>query len=206
MSSKELLRKAISLRLQALEKAHIEESSFKVADRVKRNPAFLASKCLCIYLSMTKEIQTDPILSNCFSHNKQVLIPKVVGKQPSDMWMLPIQSVDQISSFPKSKWGIPEPPAEQFSAEHDMVGSGSIDLIFVPGVAFDANCGRLGHGKGYYDCFIERASLANESNGYPPPVTIGTESHPMILNPTNHLLNVSFSHCVRYRIRRANGG
>lgn len=194
MTSKEIIRKTISLRLQSLEKAYIDECSWKVVERVSRNPAFLTSRILCIYLSMAKEIQTESLLLNCFSQQKQVLIPKVIGKQPSDLWMLPIQSIDQINSFPKSKWGIPEPPLTDFSADQDMVNSGCIDLIFVPGVAFDSKCGRVGHGKGYYgdysltrmltvltifttinflDCFIERATLANERKGYPRPVTIG---------------------------------
>ena len=150
MSTKEIIRKTISSRLQSFEKAYIDESSSKVVERVIQNPVYLASKTLCMYLSMSKEIQTESLLSTCFGQSKQVLIPKVVGKQPSDMWMLPIQNMDQINSFPKSKWGIPEPSLAEFSANQDMVNSGYIDLIFVPGVAFSPSCGRVGHGKGYY--------------------------------------------------------
>ena len=105
---------------------------------------------------MSKEIQTDYLLTACFAHNKKVLIPKVIGKQSSDMWMLPVQNRDQINSFPKSKWGIPEPSLTDFSADQDMVGSGYIDLIFVPGVAFNSSCGRVGHGKGYYGTSVSQ--------------------------------------------------
>ena len=31
----------------------------------------------------------------------------------------------------------------------DLTTSGEFDLLLVPGVAFDARCNRLGHGKGY---------------------------------------------------------
>jgi len=150
MSTKEIIRKTISSRLQSLEKPYIDESSSKIVERVIQNPFFSASKTLCIYLSMAKEIQTESLLTACFGQSKKVLIPKVIGKHASDMWMLPIQNMDQISSFPKSKWGIPEPSLTEFSADQDMVGSGCIDLIFVPGVAFNSSCGRVGHGKGYY--------------------------------------------------------
>ena len=36
----------------------------------------------------------------------------------------------------------------------DMTSSPELTLLLVPGVAFDARCGRCGHGRGYYDAFI----------------------------------------------------
>ncbi len=45
--------------------------------------------------------------------------------------------------------------------------------MIVPGVVFDQNCGRIGHGKGYYDSFISRATNANITRGLPRLITIG---------------------------------
>ena len=64
--------------------------------------------------------------------------------------MIQIFKEEDIDSFPKNKWGIPEPSTEEAMRCTDHTYSGKIDLVLVPGVAFDANCGRLGHGKGYY--------------------------------------------------------
>jgi 5-formyltetrahydrofolate cyclo-ligase len=55
--------------------------------------------------------------------------------------------------WPRNKWGIPEPPE---SMPRIAATPGDIDLLVVPGLAFDAKGGRLGQGKGYYDRFIAR--------------------------------------------------
>lgn len=58
--------------------------------------------------------------------------------------------MDEIQNFPKSNWGIPEPIALHGISRDDYR---VIDLVVVPGVAFDSQCRRLGHGKGYYGMF-----------------------------------------------------
>ena len=59
--------------------------------------------------------------------------------------------------WPRNRWGIPEPPVSDDAADDDAVAKpGDIDLLVVPGLAFDAAGRRLGQGKGYYDRFIAR--------------------------------------------------
>lgn len=66
------------------------------------------------------------------------------------MRMFPLQSEEEVSSFPLTKWKIPEPSAELVLSREDGVVAGDIDVVVVPGMAFDAGCNRLGHGRGYY--------------------------------------------------------
>ena len=61
------------------------------------------------------------------------------------MRFVEISSFDSIQSFPKSAYGIPEPP-DPSPQEQRVVDDFDIDLIIVPGVAFDKFCSRLGHG------------------------------------------------------------
>ena len=83
--------------------------------------------------------------------------------------------MQEIEAFPRNKWGIPEPQGIAFSRD----GLPDIDLVIVPGVAFDSTCQRLGHGKGYYDCFLHRLAGQRLSAHRPLPVTIvSTASDP----------------------------
>jgi len=99
---------------------------------------------------LTGEVQTYDLISEALALNKRVFIPKVIGKNPDDLVAIEIFSFSEIENFPKNSWGIPEPPVGILSQRHDVTQMGIIDLVIVPGVAFDSNCGRLGHGKGYY--------------------------------------------------------
>mmetsp|Transcript_20071 Transcript_20071/g.37792 ORF Transcript_20071/g.37792 Transcript_20071/m.37792 type:complete len:386 (-) Transcript_20071:724-1881(-) len=63
-------------------------------------------------------------------------------------------------SWPRNKWGIPEAPAS--TSGEDVAQPGDIDLLLVPGLAFDTHGHRLGQGKGYYDRFIARMRNGND--------------------------------------------
>ena len=49
----------------------------------------------------------------------------------------------------KGRYDILEPDGEEWWEE-----PGGVDLVIVPGVAFDRAGNRLGHGKAYYDRFL----------------------------------------------------
>ena len=75
----------------------------------------------------------------------------------------------------------------------DMTSSAEFDLLLVPGVAFDARCNRLGHGKGYYDSFIQqtrarvgRGAGSNSNNGgggggVTSPIIVGLALSPQVV-------------------------
>ena len=92
-------------------------------------------------------------------HPNTVYVPRVgLDFEKFDMEMLRIDhllsSADEIETmWPRNKWKIPEPPVlegEEQLAYADGAAS-AIDLLIMPGVAFDRLGNRLGQGKGYYD-------------------------------------------------------
>ena len=136
--------------LKALSPEHVSVASTECCRRLQQTEQYRQSKAVCCYLSMASEIQTYSLIQEAFEDGKQVYIPKVVGPNSGDMVVIQLESFEQIDTFPRSKWGIPEPSEEFISRSQDVSGATVLDLICVPGVAFDRKGGRIGHGKGYY--------------------------------------------------------
>lgn len=72
--------------------------------------------------------------------------------------MLALTGLEDFQSLEPDAWGIPGFPKDVagrrdcFEAEE---GEG-LEVMAVPGVAFDADFNRLGHGRGFYDLFLSR--------------------------------------------------
>jgi len=132
------------------------------------------SENISIYINMPeRELRTYPnILNLLFENDKNVFVPKVMGSKSEDMLMVRVDSLTDIKdSFRLNSWGILEP--ENVSNREDACESGRVDLVIVPGVAFDEKCRRLGHGRGYYDSFLTRLNHKRALLSLPPARTIG---------------------------------
>jgi 5-formyltetrahydrofolate cyclo-ligase len=100
-----------------------------------------------VYISMDHEVDTLQFITWCFSHNKQVYVPKIVEKR---MIFIEIQTIDECI---KNKMGILEPKSNQETRD-------KIELMIVPMLAYNQKNYRLGYGKGYYD------QCLNKYDGY----------------------------------------
>ncbi|PVU96868.1 hypothetical protein BB559_002240 [Furculomyces boomerangus] len=77
------------------------------------------------------------------------------------MEMTRIYSMEEFYNLPKNKWGIPEHLQTHLVESCFDKKYHGLDLIIVPGLGFDRNGNRLGHGKGYYDKFYTRCLQMN---------------------------------------------
>jgi 5-formyltetrahydrofolate cyclo-ligase len=181
--------------LKSLSQAQILENSEKIATSLLALAIFQEAKALSCFLSMPSgEVQTHPILERVLrqttgtsatgagpgaaflqeflTNHKRVFIPNVTGPKSSQMAMVELQSLSVLEStdyFHSNKWGIKEPIHRQ----PDFTCEGVIDLVLVPGIAFDTECRRLGQGRGYYDSFLLRANESNAEKGLRRPCTVG---------------------------------
>lgn len=146
-------------------------------------PEYQAARRISVYLSMpTGEIATVGIVRDALAQGKQVFIPYThnvqnpgSGLPKSIMDMLELHSMQDFESLQPDKWNIPTPSHESIPSRANSFGGvgltqGSVtvlgedaglDLIVMPGMAFDSTFGRLGHGKGYYDYFLRRCHDAS---------------------------------------------
>lgn len=129
----------------------------RAAAKSKRACATLAQQqefgdagVVMLYNVMAQELDVTDLIERCWSDGKTALLPKVRW-DPREMIALPYRSLDDSMSV--GRYNIQEPAdGEPWPAE-------DIDLIVVPGLAFDAAGGRLGKGGGFYDRFLAQSGL-----------------------------------------------
>jgi 5-formyltetrahydrofolate cyclo-ligase len=107
-------------------------------------PIVKQSKQVMMYYSINHEVATEPIISKLLEMGKTVALPACTAGKNIRAGI--IHSLDELVP---GIFGLTEPSAS--AKESDPV---DFDLIVVPGVAFDKNGFRLGHGAGYYDRFL----------------------------------------------------
>ncbi len=92
------------------------------------------------FASFRSEVETEPMILRALRAGKRVVLPKVTGKE------LALYEIGDFGAdMERGAWGIPEP--KTFApAKLD-----EIDLIIMPGAAFDEQGNRLGYGAGFYD-------------------------------------------------------
>lgn len=129
-----------------------------------------------MYLSMPEgEISTTEIVRQAFVLGKKIFVPYIHNCSKSTrlhpyMEMFALRSQDDFESLQPDAWGIPTldnaslPGRENAlggfgpPAEDELRNRGNFEglhLILLPGTAFDHSGGRLGHGKGFYDRFLQ---------------------------------------------------
>ena len=126
---------------------------------------FRRAQEVACFLSLPREIATDELLAACRAQHKRVCVPS--WNATTGTYVLTRLSPSQeVTAGPH---GVPEPVAGQ------AVDPQTVDLVVVPGLAFDAHGGRLGYGKGYYDRILAscRATCCKIGVGYAWQVTAG---------------------------------
>ncbi|KII87851.1 hypothetical protein PLICRDRAFT_42365 [Plicaturopsis crispa FD-325 SS-3] len=166
-ADKKALRKAMAASLRLLPQSALEIQSRTIADRVLRSAVLRQCRSVSCYLSMPSgEVGTTWLVSEILRAGKTVFIPRIDQTTEGRMEFLKLYGEEDLHTLPSGVWGIREP--DQFWKGHRRLNAldvecEGLDLILVPGVAFDRSLSRLGHGKGYYDRFISSyASFAAE--------------------------------------------
>jgi len=146
--SKELLRKKIK-RVFDLDSflENNQSNSRIISDSIVKNELFKNANVIMGYMALKDEVDITAVLLKALEDKKKVVLPKCHGD--ANM-MLPCLVSDLKKDLSPGYAGILEP------VDQTSVGLSEIDMIFVPGRAFDACCNRLGRGKGFYDRFLEK--------------------------------------------------
>lgn len=145
---KDVIRKQVLEIRNKLSDAEVYRLSDEIFLTLKENSFFDNSTHVMVYLDFKHEVQTDFIISYCLEHNKNVYIPICIPETHE----LCISRITNLNELKSGHFGIREPMTEYLR----LFDSGLIDLVLVPGVAFDRAGNRIGFGAGYYDRFMKR--------------------------------------------------
>lgn len=161
------------------EKRRVKEA--RILERLSTLPEFLSARTVALYASFRGEVDTSLLAAQCRQMRKMTVFPRVDRAAKA----LVLYEVTDSTGLKEGFRGIPEP-----SASGRTVDIGDIDLVIVPGLAFDSLCSRLGYGLGFYDdllsiarpfsvaiCFEEQMceSIPYESHDVPMDVVVTDE-------------------------------
>ena len=128
-----------------------DELSHEIVARCMSLPEYQQAATVLFYLDVRSEVRTRNDLVNALASGKKIVVPYCVD---GELELFHLTDPDELSV---GMYRILEPKPELRAVEAHRVDVQEIDLIIVPGVAFDREGGRTGHGKGYYDKLLEHA-------------------------------------------------
>lgn len=130
----------------SLSQEEVRVKSKEMVKNVLRFKPFTNSAKILYYHPKGKEADLIELINFSLKENKSVFLPKT---NPADTSLKTHQIKDLNSELELGEYGIKEP--KQICPEFPRE---KLDLIFIPGVAFDLAGNRLGMGRGYYDRFL----------------------------------------------------
>ncbi|WP_010247529.1 5-formyltetrahydrofolate cyclo-ligase [Acetivibrio cellulolyticus] len=150
MRTKKLIREEVACYRKSASRKEVESKSFEIAQRLIKLDSFKASQAIMCYMDFKNEVMTGYIIDYCFKHGKRVVLP-LVDSINGIKKVVPYEVVNLENDLMPGVFGILEPrkdSARVFNVKE-------IDLVIVPGVAFDTGRNRIGYGAGFYDRFLE---------------------------------------------------
>ena len=142
---KEGIRRKIEAERRALNPQWMAGASTAIVEKFQSMEAFGAAGTIALYKAIGGEVDLDPLFPVCWNAGKRTCIPVFNAEAK----VYEMAEVTAETDYSTGHYGIREPLAPA------LLPMSQIDLIAVPGVAFDRKGNRLGRGGGYYDRLLD---------------------------------------------------
>lgn len=131
----------------ALTRVEVENFSGEICNLLAKDERVQAAKCVLTYLPYGNEVSLLLLNDFFWQRGVRLLVPVCSQTEIGIMQAADLTPAD-LAHLNKSSLGVLEPNTTDFADPKD------IDLVLVPGVVFDRNGSRMGHGKGFYDRYL----------------------------------------------------
>ena len=147
--NKEEIRRDILKKRHSLSKDYIKNKSQQIFLKLAESVEYINSRNIMFYVATRNEVQTEDIIKTSIKMGKNISVPIIL---PEYINLAPSKIFDFDVELEKGKKGILEPKKEYYR----LFPPENIDLMIIPGVAFDLSGNRIGRGFGYYDNFLKK--------------------------------------------------
>jgi 5-formyltetrahydrofolate cyclo-ligase len=144
--TKQQIRSKILFELKTQKEDNRDRKSRRILKRLLRTGVFKRAKIIMSYIAFDGEVNTEEMIKEAKKLGKIVTVPVC---RRNRITLRPC-ILDDNAGLKKGHYGVCEPSPKRFIHPKDL------DLVIVPGVAFDKQGNRLGRGKGCYDRFLKR--------------------------------------------------
>jgi len=138
------LRREMRERLGSLSPGDVRATSAAVWERLSILSEFAGASWLLVYVSNGNEVDTHGLIQQLLALGKHVCVPQFDDAAQS---YVASELRDFVTELAEGKFGILEPRRGVVR----LVGMDRLDALLVPGLAFDGNGNRVGHGMGFFD-------------------------------------------------------
>jgi len=136
------LRKEILSRRDSIPPAVKKAKDRAIEDRLVQLPEFTSAKTIFFFASFRSEVNTFGMMQRALDEGRRAVLPRVEGQ---NLGLYEVRSLDElVPGYMK----IPEPSV---LTDERKITINDVDLIIVPGAAFDEAGNRIGYGGGFYD-------------------------------------------------------
>ncbi len=149
LGSKNEVREKVLAARNGLSEDELSSKSDIITGRLVASEIFAGAGSILCFMDFRNEVRTGGIIKKCLQQGKRTALP-LVFKNGTERSLAAYEIKDLEKDVRKGTYGILEPCSERLM----KVQSTEIDLVIVPGVAFDLRRQRLGYGAGYYDRFL----------------------------------------------------
>lgn len=119
------------------------QAAQKLQQTLRAEATYHGAACIMLYASLPDEVPTLELLREEYGKHR-IVLPKVIGADSMEL-----RIYTGPDSLCEGAFHIPEPTGPLFT------DYAAIQLMLIPGMAFDKSGNRLGRGKGYYDRFLQ---------------------------------------------------
>ncbi len=147
--TKSAVRAVVRARLANVSPSRWSEGSAVACGRVLALDVWARAGAVMVYAGMGAEVTVDALAHAALASGKRVFAPRLD-------WPSRTMDAAEVRAWDQGPEGLAdtERGIRQPARGARRAAEGEVELIIVPGLAFDAECGRLGRGGGFYDRFL----------------------------------------------------